>query len=229
MSKILIKKEVFKKLPKLRVSFILVRGINNRSKLKESKQLLQETADLVKLIFNKESPKTHHLIQPWTAAKEHFGDKAHHYHTALENLLQKTIKNKKIISSDVCTNLTNYLSLKHLVPLAIDNLDKLQGDLIFQLAKKKSKKTTLKNLQKGDLYYQDDKGILGTKLDSWKNKKTSPNKSSKNIILHIDALPPTTNQKLNDITKETAKLIESFCGGKASYFILYQNKNSHKL
>src|SRR3989344_6395934 len=117
-----INKEVFKKLhPELRISLIKIENFDNQQKLKESRHLLHEMESLVRLTFNRDTPKTHHLIQPWEAAKQEFGKKARHYHTSVEKLLLKVLKGKSSAGNDVLSNLLAYISLKQIIPVSADD------------------------------------------------------------------------------------------------------------
>ena len=72
--KISINKKVFSRFhSKFKVAFILVKNIDNNSKLRESLHLLEEAEQLIRLSFNKETVKNHHLMAPWSVAQEEFG------------------------------------------------------------------------------------------------------------------------------------------------------------
>ncbi|MBU1974707.1 MAG: hypothetical protein KKH52_04915 [Nanoarchaeota archaeon] len=228
--KIEIKKEVFRKFnQKLRVAFILVEGIDNKTKLKESKHLLQEAEHLTHLTFHKRTIKNHDLISPWEVAKAGFGKKARHYHTSVERLLKKILKRKSVAGKDVVTNLVRYLAVKHIIPLGVDDYDRIKGGLTFSLAKGRERIGKLSRVKRGDLIYRDEKNILGTKLDFWKSKKTVLNNNSNSALIHIEALPPITNKELNELVKEVKDLISSFCGGKVKSFVLSERKNAIKV
>ena len=225
--KISIKSDVFKRFhPDLKIAFILVSEMNNKKKVHESKHLLKEIENLTRLSFHKNTPESHDFIVPWTLAKLDFGEKAKHYDTSLEKLLKKVLRNRTTGKSDVLTNILNLISLKHMVPFGTDNFQKIEGDMIFDVVKSGKKKGMLRKLHKGDLYYQDKQGILGTKLDSWKNRRTNVTGTTKSALIHFERLPPVTRKKMNEILEETINLIESFCEAKTKLFILDKNQNS---
>jgi len=228
--KITIKKKVFQKLhPRLQVAVIAAKEIDDQSKLDESKHLLDGLEKMTKLLFLKEKPQTHHLIAPWeiikykTASKN---KKTQHYQTAVERLLKKVLRGKSVKSSSVLTNLVRYISLKHLIPAAVDDLDKIKGSLNFDLAQGNERASVLKGLKKDTFYYRDEKGILGTKLDYWHSSRAKVTRKTNNFFVHLEALPPLTDKKLKEVTAELAGLISSFSGGKVKGVILNQKKNS---
>ncbi len=227
--KIKIKKEVFKKFPELKIAFVLAKNIDNKSKLKESSHLLEEIQQLIRLTFNKETIKNHHLIAPWAVAQQTFGKNAQHHHTSVERLLKNVLAKKSIVTKDVLTNLLRYLALKHIVPLGVDDLSKTKGDLTFALSSGKEKVDALRNIKKGALYYKDEKNILGTKLDFWKSKKTALNSKSNSALIHFDVLPPLNQKILKVLVKETKDLISSFCGSKVKILVLDKKNSSGKI
>ena len=222
--KIALDKEIFVKYPQLKVGFIYAWGIGNRTNLKESIHLLRDVEDAVRLSFHKETVKNHYLISPWAVAQEEFGKEAKHYQTSVEKVLQKVLQRKKIAATNVVTNILNYIALKHIIPIGVDDTAEVQGDITFSVATGKEKKGVLQKLKQGELYYHDEKGILGTKLDYWKNTRTKLIPTSVFGLVHLEALPPLTPKKIQAILKETTNLIQSFCGGKTKVLLLDKKK-----
>ena len=218
--KISIEPKVFQKFhPRFKVAFLAVKNIDNKSKLTESKHLLKEVEQLVKLTFNKNTVKNHHLISPWEVARAEFGRGAKHYHTSVEKLLRKVLRRRKVVSNDVITNLVNYLQLKYVVPIAADDLSKINGDVKYSLATGREKKGLLK-LHRNELYSKDNSKILSTKLDHWDNKKTKLTAKTRVALIHIDILPPLDSKKMKELNKELKELITTFCGGTVKELVL---------
>ncbi len=216
---ITIKKEVFKKHPKLKLLFFHIKDCNNKQHLKEAKHLLQETEKLTSLQFDKATVKNHLFIE--------FG-KPHHYHTSAEKLIQKALKRKTNAANNTTTNLFNYLSLKYIIPGGVDDYHKISKNLTFALTTGKERKKLLKTCKKGDLYYYDNDKILATKLDHWQNSKTKPTPYSAELLIHFDILPPVSSQDLQELKKEATSLLKSFTNGKVSSFVLTKTKNKIK-
>lgn len=225
--KITIAKEVFDKFnPHFEIAFVMAEELDNHSKLKESLHLLHDAEKLIQLTFNKDTVKSHLLVAPWAAAQFEFGDEARHYHTSVENLLHHVLMRKKINGPETLSNLLRYLSLKCIVPITADDFEKIEGNLTFNLALGKEKMGWFKVLQKKSLFYKDDKDVLGTHLDFWKNSKTILGKKTTSALIHIPILPPLNNQKRDALLQELRQLVKVFCGGKTKVVILSQKKNS---
>ena len=222
--RITIRKEVFQHFhPQFKLAFVVATSIDTKTHLKDSVHLLQEMEKVVRLTFNKETLLNHHLLSPWDVAKQEFGKKARHYHTSVELLLQKVLAKKNIVATDAVRNIVRYLSLKHILPLSADDRHALKGNITFGVAPHREK---ISDLKKGELYYRDQKGIVGTKLDYWKDPRTVPRSSTTSLLLHIEALPPVTAQKLIEVAAEAERLLTTFCGAKTKIIILDRKKPS---
>ncbi|HLD00240.1 MAG TPA: phenylalanine--tRNA ligase beta subunit-related protein [Candidatus Nanoarchaeia archaeon] len=225
-----IDKEVFKKLhSELKMGLIHLEGINNQAKVEESRHLLKEITELINLTFNKDTIKTHELISPWEVVKEEFGSGAKHYQTSLEKLLRAVLAGKNVLAANTLTNLVRYLSLKHLIPLAVDDLDEVEGNLNFKISQGGEKMSLIWRLKKNVLYYRDDRGILGAKLDFWKDKRTAVGPETTGALIHIEAIPPITGVKLAKIMKDIMFLARTFCKGKGTSLTLDRRRSKVKI
>lgn len=224
-----IKKEVFSKFPDLRVAFILVKDIDNKSKLKEAKQLLEQEQKLIRLTLQKENVKNHHLISPWELARADLGKKAVHYQTSVERLVNKVLKGRSVAARDTLTTLLRYFALKNIIPFGLDDFCKIRKGLTFSVARGTEKVSPLRKLSVGSLYYKDEKFILGEKLNFWKSSKTELTGKSRDVLLHLEALPPINKKKLLALVKEIRILIDTFCGGESKVLILDKKAKSGSL
>lgn len=223
--KITISADVFRRFnPQLKIAFILVRNLENQLKAEESKHLLKEVENLARLNFHKKEIKGSTFIQPWVLAQLEFGGKARHYHTSVERLLKTVLAGRTIAGSDTIGNVIRYIALKYLIPLGVDDLNKIEGDLQFDAVKSAGRKGVWGSLKQSDLYYKDNKGVLGTQVDYWKNDRTKLTKHSDTALIHLVALPPVDKSELKRIARETASLIETFGQAQTKLFILDKNK-----
>ncbi|MBU1111179.1 MAG: phenylalanine--tRNA ligase beta subunit-related protein [archaeon] len=226
---ITINKEVFEKLhPKLKVAFISVKDINNTEKLDEVLLLLKEVEEYIRFTYNKDTLKNHHMVSSWAMMEERQLSKVKHQHSSLERIFHRVLDRREIAVKNVVQNLAYYLSLKNIIPMAVDDSDKLKGNLSVRLAKGTEKDS----LRKGTLIYCDsarEGKVLGSKLDLWKSPRTRVTPQSKNVLLHIEALPPITSKQFNQIVSESVGLLRSFTGGRVKKIVLSKGKNSGEI
>lgn len=225
--------KVFTRLhPKLEIIFFSVEQADNRSKAQESAHLLKEVEKAIRLTFHKESIKSHLLIAPWSVAQQEFGEEAKHYQTSVEHLIKDVLQGKNLETQTAITNLVRYISLKYLIPLAVDDWKKINGNLQFDVVSGRKKTDSLHRwnvhykLKKGDVYYHDDNQVLGAKLDFWKNVQTLPTPETNEALIHLEILPPIQKEMEKRIVEEMTSLIETFCKGKVKVYTLNKRKRS---
>ncbi len=212
--------DVFKRYPTLRIAILKATMINNREHLQQAHHLLGEISLYIKRTFHNDNIKTHDLIAPWVIAQQEFGSRAHHYQTAVENLIAHVLQHHSICANDTATELVRYQSLQSLIPMSVDDLSKIHGPITYDLANGTERVRLLLTLAKGTLYHRDQKNILGTHLDFWKNKKTLPNAHSTSILIQIPVLAPVTTPQLRVLLRQIEDLLIEFCGGQYSSAIV---------
>ncbi len=213
--------DVFQKYPGFQLGMLLATGMDNSRKLPQALHLLREAEKLVRLTFNKETLRNHYLISPWKAAQEEFKGKAAHYHTIVEKLLKKVLAGNALSPRDTASALAQYLALKHLLPISADDAARLQGDVVFSVAK-----AGKSGLTAGDLYYRDSRKLIGAGLDYWQNPKVLPTRKSASVLFYISALPPVTRNKVREVMLEMEWLLHTFCGGHVRSVRLHWRKTS---
>ena len=211
---------------RLKIILVDVREIDNKIHVKESSHLLQEIAQLIRMTFNEDTIKTHGLISPWVTAQQEFGSAAKHYQTSVEHYLKQVLRKKDVRTNNVMTNLIRYLSLKHLVPIGIDDVAQVRGNLTFGIAQGAERVDFIHTLKRGAFYYRDERGILGTKLDYWKSSKTRLKAKSKHVLIHLEVLPPLQMKRERELLVELSSLIKTFCGGTVKVKMLDKKKRS---
>lgn len=215
--------------PKLNLIFLHVKNADNQSKVEESSHLLHDIDRALRLIFHKETIKNHMLIAPWSVAQQEFGKDANHYQTSVEHLLKDVLRGKNLLAKNTLTNLVQFVSLKYIVPVAVDDCAAIKGNLHFTIASGRKKTGILHHLKSGELYYSDDENVLGTKLDFWKNPKTVPTPKTTKALIHLEILPPITRDMQKEIVSELKSLVEDFCSAKVKVFVLNKKKRKIKI
>jgi len=215
--KISVSAEVFRRFnPDFRLALLLVAGIDNQAKLADSLQVLHDAEQVIRLTHNKDLPRTRHLLSSENILRH---EKGKHHHTAVEKLCKKVLVHQRIDARDVLTNLVQAISLERSIPIGVDDVALLRGNITFALSKGGK-------VKKGELYYRDAAAVLGTKLDYWKNVKTAPAAKTASALIHIEAVPPITKEELREVLAEIETLVRGFCGGKVKKVILEGKKAS---
>jgi lysyl-tRNA synthetase class 2 len=146
-------------------------------------------------------------------------------------MMRRILKGNTIPQISKLVDLYNYLSLKHLVPMGADDIDKVFGDIQLTLAAGNEKFKPLgeektENPNKDEVIYRDKARVLCRRWN-WRDcDETKITEDTKNAVLYVEGIPPITKSKLTEVCKELADLITTFCKGEAKYYILNKTKNS---
>ncbi len=231
--------EMFEQFPKLNIGIVVARDVNNKGSDKKIAKLFEEVEGLLELDsvpeqmisvdYIKKHIAKHKLISAWRAAYEDLGY-VEKYHTNIEAMMIKILSGEKVFGKNKLADVMNYISLKKVVPIGGDDLDKVKEDIFLGLAT--GEETFIDpdtgeydNPDKNEVIYFDAEGALARRWNWKQTKRTEITEKTKNAIFYVDGIPPITKEKLESILKELADLIMMFCGGKVEYHIVGEKKS----
>jgi DNA/RNA-binding domain of Phe-tRNA-synthetase-like protein len=123
-----IENKIFEEFPGLNIGVVLAKGINNKGKSEEINELLRSAEEKVINEFSRfESPSQHPNIISWRKAYKKFGSDPHKYRCSAEALVRRVLKGEKIRHINKLVDLYNYISLKYVLPVGGEDLDKIKG------------------------------------------------------------------------------------------------------
>ncbi|MBW3015883.1 hypothetical protein KY330_05665 [Candidatus Woesearchaeota archaeon] len=221
--KIKVQKDVFKKIPKLKVGVLVFTGIDNFSKKKEIDKMLNTIENYARATYVDEKLSEVLLLQNWHRV---FKIKRS-FKTAIEPMISAILKGKEVPRRNSIVDICNFIMLKHMIPIGTDDLDKIEGDIKVKFSKgtevfKAGRKA--ESPIRGEIIYTDNKEVLSRRF-SWKEaEKTKVSYGTKNVLVYLDAIPPIEKDDLKRIMDEIIELVTVFCGGKAKSFILSEKK-----
>ena len=225
--KITIDKEILERFKGYKMGVILCFDIDN----KEIDKMLKEVVEYIKLTFVPEDVAKHDLLAPWRIVYNEFGSKPASYHSSVEALIRRILNKGNIPKINKLVDIYNLMSLKHLVPIGADDLDKVDGNIKLCLASGNEKfvaigSSEVENPDKGEAIYKDEKDVLCRRWNWRDADKTKLIPKTKNAVIYIEGLPPLSKEKFLGTLRETTALIRTFCDGKVEYHILDKHKPS---
>ncbi|MEE9525728.1 MAG: phenylalanine--tRNA ligase beta subunit-related protein [Candidatus Woesearchaeota archaeon] len=229
--KLTISKEVFNKFPKLKLGIVIAKNINNKGSDDKIYHLLEEIENLIKFDFTPENIAKHPLISPWRTAYSEFGSKPSSYHCSVETLMRNVLKGRGAPRINKAVDVSNYLSLKHLIPMGVQDLDKIEGSISLKIATGKEKFTSIgsdeeETPSKGEVIYKDSKDVLCRRWNWRDADKAKIEESSENIIYYIDALPPINKTKIKEVLGDIIDLLAMFCQPEETKIFVLDKSNS---
>jgi len=220
-----INKEIFGKYPELVVGVVVAHGISNEGESKEVLDLTIEKEKEIKENFETETLSQNPKIACWRAAFSAFGAKPKEYKCSVENLCRMILKDIELRHINKIVDIYNYISIKHMVPVGGDDIDKIDGDIVLTLADgtetfQQLNSEEIKNPKPEEVVYCDEKEVLCRRWNWRECDKSKMTETTKNVMLVVEGLPPVGQQEVEGIIDELAELVEKYCGGDISKNVL---------
>ena len=123
-------------------------------------------------------------------------------------------------------SLYNTISLKHILPVGGEDLDKITGDILLTRAGNDEPAVFLLGAKEarapreGEIIYKDEVGTICRRWNWKEADRTKLTQETKKAFLVIETLPPVTRDTLETAIRELADLVKQYCGGMVSTAIL---------
>jgi lysyl-tRNA synthetase class 2 len=224
--KIKISEKIFEKFNGLHVGVIIISQADNNGNCQEilSDIKLQETE--IKSKYNAESLCSLPKIDAWRKAYAGFGAKPKEHRSSVENLYRMILKGGEIRHINKLVDIYNYISLKHMLPVGGEDLDKIHGDIELTFAGENENEVILlgdkeaKKPHPGEVIYKDSISAICRRFNWREAERTKLTEETKNCIMVIEGLPPATREELENALVELAEMVKKYCNAEVKFAIL---------
>ena len=170
----------------------------------------------------------HKSIALWRAAYVSFGAKAKEHRSSVENLYRLALEGKELRHVNTLVDIYNFISLKYMLPVGGEDLDKIKGDIsltfaganepaVLRLGDKEPRAT-----HEGEVIYKDDEGAICRRWN-WKEcERTKLTEQTTNAVFVIEAIALIAKEEVKLALDELAELVKKYCGGEVMSYILDQ-------
>lgn len=223
--KLEISPEVFAKFPGLNVGVVVIKGANNRGQSGEIVKLIEMKEREIREKYKLESLSQQPKIQAWRKAYSAFGAKPKKYKSSVESLYRMILKGIELRSINPIVDVYNFISLKYMVPVGGDDIDKVAGNIFLRFAEggepfQPLNSSEMMTAKKGEIIYADESEVLCRRWNWRECDKTKMSEESKNVVLVVEGLPPVSQGEMSQIIGELDRLILKYCGGQSKLEIL---------
>jgi lysyl-tRNA synthetase class 2 len=228
--KLIIDKKIFENYPDTMLAVVVVKEANNTKTVPEVATLLEKEQDRIKSEVTEESLKANQKITAWREAFKKFGSKPSEYRSSVENLPRMILKGRALRLENTLVDIYNYISLKHTLPAGGEDLDKIEGSIILTYATKDEPALKLlgdtkeESPYEGEIIYKDTTSAICRRWNWREADRTKLTKETKNAVLVLEALAPTTKDELEKATNELSELIKEYTGAKVTTALLDKNR-----
>lgn len=217
---------VFEKFACLNVGAVIAKNVDNSGGAEEIQAMLAEQEKKVRAEFNLETLSQQPKIDVWRKAYAAFGGKPKENRSSVENLHRIVLKGIALKHINKVVDAYNAVSLKHTLPCGGEDLDHIEGDVELTFASANEAPVLLlgekeeRPPHEGEVIYRDARSTICRRWNWREADRTKLTEQTKNCILVIEGLPPTTREEVERATIELKELVQKHCSGTLTHEIL---------
>ena len=218
--------KIFEKFQGLTIGVVICKNLNNSGNLEEVQKELRKIETDIKAKYNTETLSQNPKIGIWRKTYSAFGAKPKENKSSVENLYRLVLQGANLRHINKLVDIYNLISLKNMVPVGGEDIDKIQGDVILTFAEPNEPAVLLLGDKEprpphaGEVIYKDNISAICRRWNWREADRTKLTEETKNCFLVIEGLLPVTGQEIETATKELKELVQKFCGGNITYEIL---------
>jgi DNA/RNA-binding domain of Phe-tRNA-synthetase-like protein len=193
--------------PDYRVILIAASGIQPSPSDDHSEELLLRAELSARSMLAEHPAEEHPRIASWRAAYRAFGAKPQRTRNSLEALVRRADSGLPRVNK--LTDLYNAVSVRHMVPIGGEDLDRYEGPARLSRADgSETFETTAAGLtqiehpEKGEVVWRDDHGVTCRRWNWRQTVRTQLTEQTSAALFILDALDPMTDQELDDAAAE---------------------------
>jgi len=223
--KFYIDKKVFEQHPQLKVGLILIKNFDNMRRNSSVESLLRGTcAQKAKAFANQELDSIEE-IQCWNEAYVNFGVNPKKYPPQIKALARKIIQRKDIEHRNTLLDVCNYFAIKNLIPIQVQNLDWLYGNLRLTHTKggeafRSIDTIDIKEAKEGEVAYMDDGGIVSRYWNYRECERTKTTNKTVNAAIIVEDISDMHMDKFGELLREIQNSVIKYIGGQIEPYII---------
>jgi DNA/RNA-binding domain of Phe-tRNA-synthetase-like protein len=162
---------------------------------------------------NLERATDHPHIAAWRAAFSSFGAKPSRYPSSAEALITRVLKGQPLPRVNALVDLYNAISVRHVVPLGGEDVDKLQGPLRLtitaggEIFDPRGDGTDVETVQAGEVVWRDDHGVTCRRWNWRQGRRTQLTDDTTRAFFVFDRLDGLPVDELHRAVDELADLL----------------------
>src|SRR3989338_4201148 len=218
--------KIFERFPGLIIGVVICKNLDNSGTQEEVQKLIREQEDNIRTKYNTETLSQTPKIDVWRKTYSAFGAKPKENKSSVENLYRLVLQGVNLRHINKLVDIYNFISLKYMVPVGGEDIDKIEGDVVLTFAEPNEPTVLLlgdkesRSPHAGEVIYKDNVSAICRRWNWREADRTKFTEDTKNCFLVIEGLLPVTKQEIEDATKELKELVQKFCGGSITYQIL---------
>lgn len=232
---LIISDTIFEDFPGLILGVVILHDIDNSQNKAEITELLRQAEAALTGKFGDTPVIEHPHVAIWREAYRKFGAKPKDYPSSVENLTRRVLNGAVIGHINNLVSLYNTISLRHILPVGGEDLDKIVSDVLLTRAGHDEPAILLLGEKEaraphaGEIIYKDAAGAICRRWNWKEADRTKLTPETKNAFLVIESLPPVSRDVVEAASRDLAELVERYCGGAVSTAFLDKDTRQVKL
>lgn len=233
--KLVITDSIFDEFPELALGVVILHNTDNSQDRAEITEMLRQAEAALSGKFGNTVVIEHPYIATWREAYRKFGAKPKDYPSSVENLTRRVLNGATIGHINNLVSIYNTISLRHILPVGGEDVDKIVGDVlltragndepaVFLLGEKEARAP-----RAGEIIYKDEVGAICRRWNWKEADRTKLTQETQNAFLVIESLPPVPRDTVETAIRDLADLVKQYCGGTVSTAFLDKDNREIKL
>lgn len=233
--KFVVDQKIFEKFPGLTIGVLVAKNVDNSGAAQEIQTDLKKAGEEIRSKYSTETLSQLPKIDCWRKAYAAFGGKPKENRSSVENLHRMVLQGKELRPISPLVDAYNLVSLKHMLPLGGEDLDKVTGDIQLTFAGESEPSVMLLGDREarpphaGEVIYKDDVSAICRRFNWREADRTKLMSETKNCVLVVEGLPPSTAKEVESAVLELKELVQTFCKGDLAYAILDEKNKEMEL
>jgi DNA/RNA-binding domain of Phe-tRNA-synthetase-like protein len=194
--------EVLETWPDYTAVVVMADGVRNGTSDELSERLLAEAEEAARgsgLARAADDPR----IAAWRSAFSDFGAKPSRYPSSAESLLARVLKGGPLPRLGALVDTYNAVSLRHVIPVGGEDLDRLQGDLrLVRAGGDEAFDGADGPPRPGEVVWRDDVGVTCRRWNWRQGRRTQLTDATERAFFVFDRLPPLEREAQEQAVEE---------------------------
>lgn len=224
--KLVITDTIFDEFPELVLGVVTLHNIDNSQDRAEIAEMRRQAEAALPARLGGTPLIEHPYVATWREAYRKFGAKPKDYPSSVENLTRRVLNGASIGHINNLVSLYNTISLRHILPVGGEDLDRIVGDVVLTRAGQDEPAIVLLGEKEarapraGEIIYKDEVGAICRRWNWKEADRTKLTPATRHAFLVIEALPPVPRDTVETAIRELADLVQQHCGGTVSTAVL---------
>src|SRR3972149_3371880 len=215
--KLVVKDTIFDEFPELVLGVVILHNIDNSQNRAEIAETLRQAEAALPGKFGSTPVIEHPYIVAWREAYRKFGAKPKDYPSSVENLTRRVLNGATIGHINNLVSLYNTISLRHILPVGGEDLDKIVGDVLLTRAGNEESAVFLigekeaRAPRAGEIIYKDEVGAICRRWNWKEADRTKLTEDTKDAFMVIEGLPPVGREQIQTALSELSEMLKKYC------------------